>query len=231
MEAEAAVASNSRRHVLIGAGAVLIAAAAGGGYYFWNREALSIDLGPEGKASPSDLMAPGPLEEMVLGKADAPVTIIEYASMTCPHCANFAATTYPELKKRLIDTGKVRFIFREFPLDALALAASALARCASKENYFPMVETLFEQQRDWVPVQNRVEKLSAIAKQAGMTQQAFDACLKNEKITKGIEEVRERASTKFGVQSTPTFFINGKKFSGGMTIEDMEREVAAYLKS
>jgi protein-disulfide isomerase len=227
---EAAVASN-RRQFLLGAGAVVIAAAAGAGYYFWKREAISIESGPEGTTSTSDLMAPGPLEEMVLGKPDAPVTIIEYASMTCPHCAHFNEATYPELKKRLIDTGKVRFIFREFPLDPLAAAASTLARCAGKNNYFPMIETLFEQQRDWVPVQNRVEKLQAIAKQAGMTQQSFEACLKNEQITKGIEAVRERASTKFGVNSTPTFFINGKKFSGGMTIEDIEREVAPYLKS
>jgi protein-disulfide isomerase len=94
-----------------------------------------------------------------------------------------------------------------------------------------MVETLFETQRDWIPVQNRVDKLREIAKQAGIKQDDFEACLKNDKIVKGIEDTRERASTKFGVQSTPTFFINGKKFSGVMAIEDIEREVAPYLKS
>ena len=226
-----AAAPSNRRQFLLGTGAVVIAAAGGLGYYVWNRPAISIDAGPEGATSTSDLMAPGPLEDMVLGEPNAPVTIIEYASMTCPHCANFNEVTFPAVKKRLIETGKVRFIFREFPLDPLAAAASTLARCSGKSNYFPMVETLFEQQRDWVPVQNRVEKLQAIARQAGMTQQSFEACLKNEQITKGIEAVRERAATKFGVNSTPTFFINGKKFSGGMTIEDIEREVASYLKS
>jgi protein-disulfide isomerase len=227
---EAAAPSN-RRQFLLGAGAVVIAAAAGAGYFLWKREGLSIDIGPGGTTSTSDLMAPGPLEEMVLGNPEAPVTMIEYASMTCPHCAHFNEATYPELKKRLIDTGKIRFIFREFPLDPLAAAASTLARCAGKSNYFPMVETLFEQQREWIPMQNRVDKLREIAKQAGMSQQSFEACLKNEQITKGIEAVRERASTKFGVSSTPTFFINGKKFSGTMTIEDIEREIAPYLKS
>jgi protein-disulfide isomerase len=227
---EAAVASN-RRQFILGAGAVVIAAAAGVGYYLWNRQVLSIDAGAEGSAPTGDLMAAGPLPDMELGKPDAPVTMIEYASMTCPHCAHFNEATFPELKKRLIETGKVRFIFREFPLDPLAAAASALARCAPKENYFPMVETLFETQRDWIPVQNRVDKLREIAKQAGIKQDDFEACLKNDKITKGIEDTRERASSKFGVQSTPTFFINGKKFSGVMSIEDVEREVAPYLKS
>jgi protein-disulfide isomerase len=226
---EAAVESHSRRHILIGGGAVLIAGAGAIGYYLWSREGLSISLVPEGMAATSELMAPGPLEEMILGQADAPVTIIEYASMTCPHCARFHEATYPELKKRLIDTGKVRFIFREFPLDQLALAGSALARCVGKDKYFAMVETLFQQQREWV-IQKPLEPLLAIARQAGMTQQSFDACLQNQEIVKGIEQVRERAAQKLGVQSTPTLFINGKKFAGGMTIEDIEREVAPYLK-
>ena len=133
---EAAVASN-RRQFLLGTGAVIIAGAGWVGYYLWNRQGLSIDAGAEGSAPTSDLMAAGPLPDMDLGKPDAPVTIIEYASMTCPHCAHFNEAIFPELKKRLIDTGKVHFIFREFPLDPLAAAASALARCARKENYFP----------------------------------------------------------------------------------------------
>ena len=120
----------------------------------------------------AELMAPGPLGEQSLGKDDAPVTIIEYASMTCPHCAHFHETVYPELKKRYIDTGKVRFIFREFPLDPLAAAGFMLARCGGKDKYFPMIETLFAQQKDWV-VQKPLEPLLAIAKQAGFTQQTL----------------------------------------------------------
>jgi protein-disulfide isomerase len=158
------------------------------------------------------------------------VTVIEYASMTCPHCAHFEETTLPELKKRYIDTGKVRFLFREFPLDRLALAGFLLARCASPDKYFPLVETLFAQQRDWV-VERPLQPMYAIAKQAGVSQQAFEACLDNRQLIEGIEKVRSQASEKFGVNSTPTFFINGKRMPGALSIEEMEKEFTPYLKS
>jgi protein-disulfide isomerase len=181
--------------------------------------------------SMEELLAPGPLPDQALGAADAPVTIIEYASMTCPHCASFHETTYPELKKRYIDTGKVRFIFREFPLDPLAAAGSMLARCAGEGKYFPMIETLFHQQKTWA-VQKPLPPLQAIAKQAGFTQQNFEQCLDNRKLLEDIEKVRERAATKFGVNSTPTLFVNGKRMpAGAMTIQDLEKEIQAYLKS
>jgi protein-disulfide isomerase len=177
----------------------------------------------------AELMAPGPLGEMSLGDDKAPVTIIEYASMTCPHCAHFHETTYQELKTKYIDTGKVRFIFREFPLDQLAAAGFMLARCGGKERFFPMIEILFHQQKDWV-IQRPLQPLMAIAKQAGLSEQAFNECLKNQQVLDGIEEVRQRA-VKFGVQSTPTFFINGKLFRGAVTMPEIEKEIAPYLKS
>jgi protein-disulfide isomerase len=177
----------------------------------------------------AELMKPGPLGDMALGAENAPVTIIEYASMTCPHCAHFNDVTFPELKKKYIDTGKVRFIFREFPLDQLAAAASMLARCSGKDRYFPMVETLFQQQRDWV-VQKPLQPLMTLSKQAGLTEQSFNDCLKNQQVLDGIEEVRQRAAQVFNVQSTPTFFINGKLFKGAGSIEEMEKEMAPYLK-
>jgi protein-disulfide isomerase len=178
----------------------------------------------------AELMKPGPLGEMSLGEEKAPVTIIEYASMTCPHCAHFHETAYPELKKRYIDAGKVRFIFREYPLDQLAAAAFMLARCAGKDKYFPMVETLFQQQRTWT-VQRPLEPLKTIAKQAGLSEQQFNDCLKDQTVLDGIEEVRSRAAQKFNVQSTPTFFINGKLFRGTLTIEEMAKQIDPYLKS
>ena len=177
----------------------------------------------------AELMQPGPLGDMSIGNENAPVTIIEYASMTCPHCANFHKTTYPELKKKYIDTGKVRFIFREFPLDQLAAAAFMLARCGGKERYFPLIETLFEQQNDWV-VQRPLAPLQAISKQAGISEKAFNECLKNQQVLDGIEEVRQRASQKLNVQSTPTFFINGKLFRGSVTMADLDKEIGSYLK-
>ena len=179
--------------------------------------------------SVDDLMKPNPMGEMALGDDKAPVTIIEYASMTCPHCAHFSATTYPELKKRYIDTGKVRFIFREFPLDQLAAAGFMLARCATPDKYFPLIETLFAQQRDWV-VQHPLEPLLTIAKQAGFTKETFEACLSNQKVLDGIEQVRDQAANQFGVNSTPTFFVNGKRISGDISIEEMDKEIAPYLK-
>jgi len=186
----------------------------------------------QGSAPPNtaELMTAGPLGEQSVGKEDAPVTIIEYASMTCGHCASFHNNTYPELKKRYIDTGKVRYILREFPLDALAAGAFMLARCAGEGKYFPLVETLFQQQSQWA-VQKPIEPLLKIARQAGFTQQSFDACLKDQKMLEGIEWVRNRGNDKFGVNSTPTFFINGKVFRGAMSIDDMAKEIDPLVKS
>jgi protein-disulfide isomerase len=177
----------------------------------------------------ADLMKPSPLGEMAIGDEKAPITVIEYASMTCPHCAHFSEVTFPELKKRYIDTGKVRFIFREFPLDQLAAAGFILARCAGPDKFFPLVETLFAQQRDWV-VQRPLAPLMAIAKQAGLSQQAFEACLDNKEMLEGMEKVRNQAAEKFGVNSTPTFFVNGKRLAGALSIEEMEKEFTPYLK-
>ncbi len=174
------------------------------------------------------LMQPGPLGEMALGDEKAPVTIIEYASMTCPHCAAFHETTFPEIKKKYIDTGKVRFIFREFPLDQLAMAAFVLARCAGPDKYFAMIDTLFEQQKVWV-TQRPLGPLLAIAKQAGMSEEEFNECLKDKKIMAGIEDVRQRA-IKLKVQSTPTFFVNGKPLQGGFSLDNFEKAMAPYLK-
>ena len=179
--------------------------------------------------SPADLAEAGPDGDVVLGSDKAPVTIIEYASMTCPHCAHFSQETFPELQKRYIDTGKVRFIFREFPLDALAAAGFMLARCAGKDKFMPIVETLFAKQSDWV-VQQPIEPLKAIAKQFGFTEDSFNQCLANQKVLDNIQAVRDRASQKLGVNSTPTFFINGKRLQGDVTIDSMAKEIDPYLK-
>jgi protein-disulfide isomerase len=186
--------------------------------------------GQSSAPSTAELMETGVLPDQILGKEDAPVTVIEYASMTCGHCAMFHTNTYPEFKKRYVDTGKAKYILREFPLDPLAAGAFMLARCAGKDRYFPLVETLFQQQRNWV-VQKPIEPLFAIAKQAGFTQQSFDACLQDQKMLDAIEWVRARGADKFKVDSTPTFFINGKIFKGALSIEDMAKAIDPLLKS
>ncbi len=181
---------------------------------------------------PAELMAPGELPDMALGAEKAPVTIVEYASMTCPHCAHFQETTFPELKKRYIDTGKVRYILREFPLDTLAEAAFMLARCSGDGDsgkYFFMVDTLFHQQRDWA-VEKPIPPLLKIAKQAGFTEATFNACLANQKVLDAIESVRKRAVDKFKVHSTPTFFINGAPYQGALSIDEMAKIIDPYLK-
>ena len=212
----------------------LAALALGGAVAAWSRfPQLGLDFVRPALAddpSVADLMQPNPLGEMSLGDANAPITVIEYASMTCPHCAHFSMTTFPELKKRYIDTGKVRFIFREFPLDTLAAAGFMLARCAGPEKYEAIIETLFAKQNDWV-VQQPLEPLGAIAKQFGFTDDSFKACLANQKVLDGIEWVRNRAQEKFKVGSTPTFFINGQMQVGAMSFEDMSKLIEPLLKS
>lgn len=160
-------------------------------------------------------MKPGPLPDVVLGKADAPVTMIEYASMTCGHCANFHNKVFPELKAKYIDTGKVRLILREFPLDNLAAAASMLGRCAGNGKTYELIAALFEKQQDWAfGTGNPVPALFKIAEASGFTKETFDKCLGDQKLLDGITKTRDLANKAFGVRSTPSFFINGKRFEG-----------------
>ena len=226
----------TRRNLLIGGGAAAVVVVGGAGYYLWSRPSTAASrpaaggrAAPAVEVSSADLLMPGPLGDHQLGPDNAPVTIVEYASMTCPHCASFHETTYPEMKRKYIDTGKARFIFREFPLDPLALAGSMLARCAGKDKFFPMIETLFARQKEWV-TQKPLQPLLAIARQAGFTQQTFDECLANQRSQNGLEEGRQRAAQKLNVQSTPTFFVNGKLFRGTLTTEELDKEMAPYLK-
>ncbi|MCA0277710.1 MAG: DsbA family protein [Proteobacteria bacterium] len=182
----------------------------------------------QGTVDMTKLLEAGTLPDMVLGKADAPVTIVEYASMTCPHCAHFHETTLPALKTKYIDTGKARLIYREFPFDPLAEAGFMLARC-SKDNYFPMVDVLFKQQSNWAASQNPKDALLQISKLAGFTQESFEACLTDQKLLDDIRAVRARGEKDFKVDSTPTFFINGKVYKGAMTIDEMSAIIDGML--
>lgn len=179
--------------------------------------------------SAAELMAEGPIKEIWIGKADAPVTIIEYASMTCSHCAAFHTQTWPTLKSKYIDAGKVRFSLREFPLDPLAAAGFMLARCAGDDKRNAVVDLLFSQQKAWI-TDKPVEALMNLLKQTGFTQESFEACLKNQELYDGVMKVRDRAAEKFGVNATPTFFINGKKQNGAMTVEELDKVLEPLLK-
>lgn len=206
--------AKSNKTGLIIAGAVLAAVVVAG--IFLSREGGT----PDPKAPKTDpevaaLMEAGPLEDISLGDANAPIVIVEYASMTCPHCAHFYTEVFPQVKEKYIDTGKARFVFREFPLDGLAVAASMLARCSGNERFYPMIDGLFETQETWaVPGEDGKQKLELIAKQAGFSKDAFDKCLADQELFDKIVAVRKKANEEFGVDSTPTFFINGKRLSG-----------------
>ena len=181
-----------------------------------------------GTVDMAKLLEPGTLSEQALGKADAPVTIVEYASMTCPHCATFHEKTLPQLKAKYIDAGKVRMIFREFPFDPRAEAGFMLARCA-KDNYFPMVDVLFKQQQNWAAVQNAKDALLQIAKLAGFSQESFEACLTDQKLLEDVRAVRERGAKDFGVDSTPTFFIDGNRYPGALSIAELSAIIDPLL--
>ena len=174
-----------------------------------------------------DLAVAGKLGDEWLGKADAPVTIIEYASMTCPHCAHFHETAFPELKSKYIDTGKVRFALREFPFDPVATAAFMLGHCSGEGHYYALIGLLFAQQKNWATDRAADDLLNTV-KQAGFTQDSFNACLKDQRIYDAVNDVKNRGE-KLGVDATPTFFINGKKMSGALTIKELDAAIEPLL--
>jgi protein-disulfide isomerase len=183
---------------------------------------------PQGSVDMAELLKPGALPDKAMGKDDAPVTIVEYASMTCPHCAHFNETTFPEVKSKYIDTGKVRYILREFPFDPRSEAGFMLARCAG-DNYYPMVDVLFRQQANWAAVDNVKDALLQISKLAGFTQETFNACLTDQKLLDQVRAVQKRGAEEFKVDSTPTFFINGKTYKGALSIAEMSAIIDPLL--
>jgi protein-disulfide isomerase len=180
-------------------------------------------------ASPADLAVAGPLGDMAQGPADAKVTIIEYASLTCSHCATFHRETYPKLKERYIDTGKVRYILREFPLDPLATAGFMLARCDGEAKYYPIVDLLFQQQRTWAFTDKPLDALQQIMRQAGFSKEKFESCLRDQKLYDAVNAVKKRGEEAFKVNSTPTFFINGQRHAGNMSIDELEKIIKPII--
>lgn len=187
------------------------------------------EKGPE-QVPVEELMKPSGLPELAVGSETAKVTIVEYASMTCPHCREFHEKVWPEIKKKYVDTGKVRFIFREFPLDARAFAGSMLARCAGPGKELPMIEALFHAQAEWAHIKgNPQAALFEISKQAGFTQDSFEKCLLDQKLLDQLTATRTRASEQFGVNSTPTFFLNGKRLNASPLLEEFEKALEPML--
>ncbi len=181
----------------------------------------------------TELATPVPLGDVIIGAANAPVTMIEYASLSCGHCAAFHESTYPAIKTEYIDTGKVRYIFREYPLDVKAAAASMVARCVSKgdaEKYHEAAGKLFATQDNWVQ-RDTAEQLQSTANQLGLDDDAFGTCLRNQAMVDALKIGMEVARTRFKVDSTPTFFVNGTPLRGAYPIGEFRRLIEAKLKS
>lgn len=223
----------SRRHFIEGSAALgLVAAYAPAALAQRRAQTETVDV--------AQLMQPGPLGDVSIGKADAPVTIVEYASLTCGHCATFHTSILPELKKKYIETGKARLVFREFALNQLDAAVYMLTRCAlnadgkagegvDQTRYFALIDVFFQQQRTWAFGGNPLEAVTAITRQAGITQAQFEACLNNQAILDALNATRDRAASAFGVESTPTFFINGKRLLGAQPAAEFEKIIDPLL--
>ena len=173
----------------------------------------------------ADLMQPGPLGDAWLGPESAKCTIVEYASLTCSHCAAFHKETWPQLKERYVDKGLVRFTLREFPLDPLATAGFMLARADDGAKYYPVADLLFDQQRNWAFTDKPLDALAGLMRQAGFSKEKFEAVLKDQKLYDAVNAVKDRAYKTFKVDSTPTFFINGARYPGALTIAELEKVI------
>ena len=196
----------------------------------WIGQAM---IGPAMAQSAAEVAKPVSLPDMALGPANAPVTITEFASMTCPHCAAFNENVFPKIKSEYIDTGKIRYIFREFPLDIKAAAGAMLARCIAKDDagkYFAVTDLLFRQQADWA-MKNTAETLMRIGKQAGLSQETVESCLKDQSLLDKIAADQKYAADVLKVNSTPTFFINGEMIRGETSFEEFDKKIKSLMKS
>ena len=177
-----------------------------------------------------DLMKPLGFEDRWLGDENAKVTIIEYASPTCPHCANFHVNVFPEFKKEFIDTGKVRFVMRPFSRSILDAVVFMVAACDEPAaDYYPLVSAYFETMRTWAVSDNSKAAMAQVAINNGFTQESFEACLTNQELFKGLEKTRTQALEEFGLEATPTFYVNGKKLAGVISVEEFAKEIEPLL--
>ena len=176
----------------------------------------------------AEVMLTGPLPERAMGRADAPVTIIKYASMTCPYCRKFDAETFPVLKREYIDTGKVRFILREFPIGHQSGAATIALRCAPADKHFALYSKLMAQQPAWVSQEVRLDPIFKVAQQVGITRAEFDACQQDKALIEGLRWVKDRGR-KLGVIGTPNFFVNGKLVKNVIGIAEIRAMVDPIL--
>jgi len=183
-----------------------------------------------GSGLAEELKTGGLMGERVQGKVDAPVTMFEFSSLTCPHCATFHEETLPTIKAKYIDTGKVRLVMRDFPFDRIGLTAAIAARCVDEKRYFGLIDVLFKQQRRWASDKDPIAAIGRLTRLAGLSQKAFQACLANEELANSILARRIDAQKDYKVNSTPTFVINGEVISGAQPFEVFEKAIESALK-
>ena len=216
----------NRRNLLVGSGAAIAAAAVGTGFsaLFGATSALAQQF------DQAKLMAPaGGVADHPLGPADAKVTLIEYLSPTCPHCAAFTNTVYPQLKAEYIDTNKIQFIPRPFSRNIIDSVVFMLAEAAGEAKYHEVVDTFFKTQDTWAASNTPNDAIFAIAQQLGFTKETYDAALTNQDLFKGLEAMRDQALDEFKLEGTPTFYINGKKLTGESSFEALKAEIDPLL--
>jgi len=215
---------NQNKAIMAGAAAIVVLVLGYLGYLFLGANGSTSEplAGTPDTAFEKELLVPGPLGDMAQGDPMAPVTVIEYASLTCNHCADFNNNVKPKLAEQYIETGKVYYILRDFPFDPIATAAFMLSHCAGEERYYGFIDVLFKQQTQWAFTQTPMEDLKAIARQGGFSEERFDQCMKDERIFDHVKDVATRGANTFGVRSTPTFFINGEKVEGALPWAEFE---------
>jgi protein-disulfide isomerase len=220
------------RNILIAAGGLVAVAAIAAGVYFGTRPAST---GPAPTPAQATMAAPDKAailaiqpKDHVEGDPNAPITLIEYASFTCPHCAHFNTVELPEIKKKWIDTGKVKLVYRDFPLDETAARAAELAQCAGNDKYFAVVDMIFRGQGNWAVASDPIAELAKSFRIAGMGDNEVKACLANQAVADGVI-ASYRSGEAVGVDSTPTLFINGEQFKGARSIEELDATFSKLL--
>jgi protein-disulfide isomerase len=219
------------RNILIVAGGVVAVAAIAIGVYFGTRPNVVPASVPPPQAADKQVLLEVMPGDHVLGDLKAPITIIEYASLTCGHCASFHVTVLPGLKTKWIDTGKAKLIYRDFPLDQVAAKAAQIAECSGKDKYFAVLDMMFQSQLKWAGqnVQDPVAELAKMLRIGGMGAAEIDTCLKNETIANAVV-ADLKGGEKLGVNSTPTIFINGNMFKGARSSELIDAEIQKFVK-
>ena len=208
-----------------------VAVIAVGGWYFYNQDnSIVEDVAAKVDAvMGTDFDKPGSFAEHILGNPDAKVTIVEYASLTCPHCANFHVNTFKQFKKEYVDTGKVKFVYRDFYLDDLARGTAMLAQCAPEDQYFSIIDLVFTNQRKWMSAEKPFAAIGKLLKLTGYSDEKINTCLADASIGEGVIKDRQRGAD-FGVNSTPTIFVNGVKQAGGnLSYAGLTKTVDALL--